>query len=108
MAENLANFFESQLNGSITNSATSLDVDSATGAPAANFRIVVQDGETDETNRELMLVTAVATNTFTVGRLGRSRATPICIFVVQADATFMTNARRGGAPSTDKESYVSK
>jgi hypothetical protein len=68
MTENLTNFANSTLNGAITNSATTLVITSATGFPAANFRIVVQDSATSTTNRELMLVTNVSGTTFTVTR----------------------------------------
>lgn len=60
MAENLGNDWSSTLSAGIDASVTSLDVASATGAPSANFRIRIDD--------ELMLVTAVSTNTFTVTR----------------------------------------
>ena len=53
MAENLSNDFATSLAAAITSTdATSLTVTSATGAPAANFRIRI--------DAELMLVTAVA------------------------------------------------
>lgn len=60
MSENFSNEFSTTLNGAITDSATSLVVTSATGAPAANFRIRIDD--------EYMLVTAVASTTLTVTR----------------------------------------
>lgn len=58
--ENLVNDFSTTLNGAITNTATSLVVASATGAPAPNFRIRIDN--------EIMLVTAVAGTTWTVSR----------------------------------------
>ena len=60
MAEQFANEYETTLNGGIDASTTSITVASATGAPAANFRIRVDN--------EYMLVTAVAGTTFTVVR----------------------------------------
>lgn len=60
MAENFSNQYQTQLNGAINNSVTTLDVDSVTGAPDANFRIKIDD--------ELMLVTAISTLTLTVTR----------------------------------------
>lgn len=60
MPENFANDYESALFAGISNSDTSLTVDSATGAPAANFRIRVEN--------EFMLVTNVSGTTFTVTR----------------------------------------
>lgn len=55
MAENLGNDFVTTLNGSINNSTTAITVASGTGAPAANFRIRVND--------ELMLVTSKGAGT---------------------------------------------
>jgi hypothetical protein len=60
MAENFANEYQTTLNGAINNSTTSVVVTSDTGAPAANFRIRVDD--------EYMLVTAKSGTTFTVTR----------------------------------------
>ena len=60
MTENFANRAQSLLNGSIDSDDTTLVVDDASGFPAANFRILIDD--------ELMLVTEVSTNTFTVTR----------------------------------------
>lgn len=60
MAENFANEYATTLNGAITDVATSLVVTSATGAPAANFRLRIDN--------EYLLVTAVAGTTFTVTR----------------------------------------
>lgn len=61
MAENLANNYVTTLAAPITSSgATSISVASATGAPAANFRIRI--------GSELMLVTAMAGTTWTVTR----------------------------------------
>lgn len=60
MAENFANEYESTLDGGIDDTVTTLDVVSATGAPSANFRIRIDD--------EYMLVTGVASETFTVTR----------------------------------------
>lgn len=59
--EQFANLASSTLNGAITSAATSLTVFSATSFPTSgNFRIVVE--------QEIMLVTAVTTNVFTVTR----------------------------------------
>jgi hypothetical protein len=59
--EQFANNAASTLSSSINNSVTSLTVASAAAFPAAgNFRIIV--------DAEIMLVTAVSTNTFTVTR----------------------------------------
>ncbi|HYF28582.1 MAG TPA: hypothetical protein VD931_22775 [Baekduia sp.] len=55
MAENLGNDFATTLNGAIDNVTTSVTVTSGTGAPAANFRVRVDD--------ELMLVTSVGGGT---------------------------------------------
>jgi hypothetical protein len=61
VTEQFVNNASSTLNGSITNSATSLIVTSASSFPTSgNFRIIVDN--------EIMLVTAVSTNTFTVTR----------------------------------------
>lgn len=60
MAENLGNDYTSTLDGGITDVAATLDVVSASGAPSPDFRIIVDS--------EIMLVTGVATNTFTVTR----------------------------------------
>ncbi len=60
MTENFSNEFQTTLNGAINDSTTSVVVTSATGAPAANFRIRI--------GAEYMLVTAVAGTTFTVTR----------------------------------------
>lgn len=53
MTEHLSNDFSTTLNGSINNSTTTVNVNSSTGAPAANFRVRVDD--------ELMLVTSTGT-----------------------------------------------
>lgn len=59
--ERYVNLAASTLSGGINNSVTSLDVASASSFPAGgNFRILI--------DTELMLVTAVASNTFTVTR----------------------------------------
>ena len=59
--EQFANNASTTLNGSINNSTTSVVVGNATGFPASgNFRIIVES--------EIMLVTAVSGNTFTVTR----------------------------------------
>ena len=60
MAENFANEYQTQLNGAIDSSVTSLVVDTASGSPSANFRIRIDD--------ELMLVTNKSGTTFTVTR----------------------------------------
>jgi hypothetical protein len=60
MTENISNDYSTTLNGGITAGAVSLVVNSATGAPAANFRIWVDS--------ELMQVVLVAGTTFTVVR----------------------------------------
>lgn len=69
MAENVGNKWSALLNGAIDSDDTSLAFDGAVGTlPAASFRIVVQDAEDDETNREIMLVTAGAATPLTVSR----------------------------------------
>lgn len=60
MAENLANDFATTLASAIDNATGTLIVALASGAPAPNFRVRVDD--------ELMLVTAVAGTTWTVTR----------------------------------------
>lgn len=61
MAELLANNASTTLNGGINNSTTSVVVTSATGFPVTgNFRVIVDS--------EIMLVTGVSGNTFTVTR----------------------------------------
>lgn len=61
MTERFANNASTTLNGSINNSTTTVVVSSAVGFPTSgNFRILVDS--------ELMLVTAVSGNTFTVTR----------------------------------------
>lgn len=64
MAENFTNQSQTTLNGALNNSQTNVVVTSATGFPAANFRIIVDS--------ELMLVTTVSSNTFTVTRAAES------------------------------------
>ena len=60
-SEKYSDVAASTLNGAINNSTTSVVVASATGFPTAgNFRIMIE--------AEIMLVTAVASNTFTVTR----------------------------------------
>ena len=69
MPDNFANRYASLLNGAIDDDDTSLVVDSDTGSPdAPQFRILVQDAEDDDTNHELMIVTAKSGTTFTVTR----------------------------------------
>lgn len=62
MAENFANTYQTTLNdaGGISAGDTSMVVTSATGAPAANFRVKIES--------ELILVTVVAGTTFTITR----------------------------------------
>lgn len=60
MAENFANDYATTLSSGIDASTTSLTVASATGAPAANFRLRIDN--------ELLLVTNVSGTTFTVTR----------------------------------------
>lgn len=62
MTENTANTYQTTLNnaGTLTSGATSMIVTSATGAPAANFRVKI--------DTELILVTAKAGTTFTITR----------------------------------------
>src|ERR1700759_3411090 len=61
MAEKFSNNAQDTLNGAINNSVTSLVVHSASLFPTAgNFHIVIDS--------EIMLVTAVASTTFTVAR----------------------------------------
>lgn len=65
--EQYANNAQSNLNGAINNAVTSLVVNNATSFPAAgNFRIII--------DQEIMLVTAVASNTFTVTRAAEGTA----------------------------------
>ena len=69
MTEQITNFVSTTLNGGITNSATSLTVTSATGFPTSgNFRLVIQDAENDETNKEIVVVTGVSGSDFTITR----------------------------------------
>ena len=58
--ENFANDFSTTLSGAITSGAVSLVVTSATGAPAPNFRVRIDN--------ELMLVAATSGTTWTVTR----------------------------------------
>jgi hypothetical protein len=62
MTENTVNTYQTTLNngGTLTSGATSMVVTSATGAPAANFRVKI--------DTEYILVTAVAGTTFTITR----------------------------------------
>lgn len=62
------NNFSTTLNGSITNSATSIVVTSATGGPAVGSGANAYFTITDGTNTEIVLATAVSTNTYTVTR----------------------------------------
>jgi hypothetical protein len=68
VAENLGNDFETTLDGGIDGAVTALDVASATGAPAANFRIRVDD--------ELMLVTSKGSGTDWTVERGVEGTTP--------------------------------
>lgn len=83
MAENFANNYSTALDGAIDASQTTFDVLSVGGAPAVNFRIKVEN--------ELMLVTGIATNTFTVTRgiEGTTGAT-------HADGTLVTHVLTAG------------
>jgi hypothetical protein len=58
--EKFANLAQSTLNTSINNSTTSVIVNDASSFPSVNFRIAI--------DREIMLVTGVSSNTFTVTR----------------------------------------
>lgn len=58
--ENISNDYSTTLNGGITDVAVTLVVTSATGAPAANFRLRIDD--------EIMLCTSKAGATYTVTR----------------------------------------
>lgn len=62
MSENFANTYQTTLNdaGGISSGDTSMVVASATGAPAANFRVLIDS--------ELILVTAKSGTTFTITR----------------------------------------
>jgi len=69
MSEHVGNDFTALLNGSMTNVATSLAYDNASGSlPAVDFRILVQDSATDKTNLEYMMVTAGTSSPLTVTR----------------------------------------
>lgn len=87
MSENFANFFATLLSGSIDDSVTTIVVNSVTGAPIApDYRLLIQDGEDDPTNRELVKVTAVAGTSLTVER-GAEGTTP----VAHADNSFVAH-----------------
>jgi hypothetical protein len=60
MAENFSNDFQTTLTNAVSGSSSSITIASATGSPAANFRIRIDD--------EIMLVTAKAGLTWTVTR----------------------------------------
>lgn len=60
MTENIANNAVTQLQSSVTPIATTIAVLSSTGFPSPNFRILIDS--------ELMLVTAVSENNWTVTR----------------------------------------
>jgi hypothetical protein len=76
MTENFSNWYATTLVGAVDDNDTALEVASPLGSPAANFRIVVQNGEEDPTNRELMIVTAKSADDFTVTR-GAEGTTPM-------------------------------
>jgi hypothetical protein len=76
--ESYANNYSSALDGAIDNSQTTFDVLSATGAPAVNFRIKVEN--------EIMLVTGVSSLTFTVARGQESTSA-----ASHADGTLVTH-----------------
>lgn len=64
MSENFTNFYSSQIMAAVDGDDPFLIVLDAAGAPSApQFRVVVQDGASDITNRELMLVTNVLSGT---------------------------------------------
>lgn len=66
--EQYANDYTTTLNGAIGSGDGTLVVTVATGAPAAPFRLLLQNSATDATNREYVLVTVVAGTTFTITR----------------------------------------
>ncbi len=89
--EKFANNATTTLNGGINNSVTSLDVGDASLFPATgNFRIKIED--------EIMLVTAVSSNTFTVvraqeGTAGASHADTEDVLQVLTAEALLTWAR---------------
>ena len=92
MAENIANKVATLLNGAIDSDDTALVVDDATGFPDANFRLLIQDTEGDDTNREIVLVTAKAGTTFTVTRAQESTTG-----VAHADDSYVVHVLTAGA-----------
>lgn len=68
MTENYSNFYATLLSAGIDDNDLALTVDSSVGAPSPNFRLLVQDAEDDQSNRELMLVTAKVGDVFTITR----------------------------------------
>lgn len=72
IVEQFANKQQTTLNGSINNSTTTVVVTSASGFPTkGNFRIIITDPTSGD---EILLVTGVSGNTFTVSRGGESTA----------------------------------
>jgi hypothetical protein len=82
MTERLANEIVTSLSAAINASQTSITVTSATGFPAANFRIRIDN--------ELMLVTGVAGTTWTVTRAVES--TTVASHAILADVSHILTA----------------
>lgn len=95
MAENFANTYQTTINdsGGISDSDTSLIVASVTGAPAVNFRIKIDS--------ELILVTNIATLTFTITR-GIEGTTPAS----HSDGATVTHVLTAGGLATTIEETV--
>jgi hypothetical protein len=92
MSENVGNDFTALLNGAIDDNDTSLAYDTADGTlPSVEFRILVQDSESDKTNREYMMVTAGTSSPLTVTR-GIEGSTA----VAHADNSFVAGVLTAG------------
>jgi hypothetical protein len=99
MTERISNNASTTLNGTINNSTTTIVVTNATGfPPSGNFRIII--------GGELMLVTGVSGNTFTVtrgieGTAPASHASGLNItHILTAGSMFQLLAENGGGPTT--------
>ena len=102
MAENVGNKWSALLNGAIDSDDTSIAFDSAVGTlPSVAFRIVVQDAEYDDTNREIMLVTAGASTPLTV-----TRAQEGTTGVAHADNSYIVHVLTAGGLSAYRAAGV--
>lgn len=104
MTDGFANEFTALLNGAIDNDDTSVAFDNAVGSQPEflPFRILIQDSETDKTNREYMLVTAGSSSPWTVTRGIEGSAG-----VAHADNSFIAHVlTAGGLEVSDQDEFI--